>query len=110
MKRDKLILKQWKLGILDKEYEQSRREQALLHEELADRERARRDTRIRSIQKLEELKREQEFRLGEFSSRRLLENLFEDVESVRSGQLFHVPIQPALFLRPREPGGLLSRD
>ena len=33
-------------------YEQSRREQALLHEDLSDRERARRDTRIRSIQKL----------------------------------------------------------
>ena len=38
-------------------YEQSRREQALLHEELADRERALRDTRI-GIQKLEELKRD----------------------------------------------------
>ena len=48
-------------------YEQSRREQALLHEELADRERALRDTRVRSIQKLEELKRVQEFRLKEFS-------------------------------------------
>ena len=38
-------------------YEQSRREQALLHEELKDRERALRDTRV-SIQKLEELKRD----------------------------------------------------
>ena len=38
-------------------YEQSRREQALLHEDLADRERALRDTRVRSIRKLEELKR-----------------------------------------------------
>ena len=44
-------------------YEQSRREQAPFHEELADRERALRDTRIRSIQKLKELKRGQEFRL-----------------------------------------------
>ena len=34
-------------------YEQSRREQALIHKEVADRERARRDTRIRIIQKLE---------------------------------------------------------
>ena len=33
-------------------YEQSRREQAQLHEDLADRERARRDTRIRSIRKI----------------------------------------------------------
>ena len=51
-------------------YEQSRREQALLREELADRQQALRDTRIRSIQKLEELKRDQEFRLEEFSRRR----------------------------------------
>ena len=70
-------------------YEQSRREQALLHEELADRERARRDTRIRSFQKLEEMKREQEFRLEEFSIRKLVQNHFKDVESVRSGQIFH---------------------
>ena len=48
-------------------YEQSRREQALFHEELADRERARSDTDITSIQTLEELKREQEFRLEECS-------------------------------------------
>ena len=46
-------------------YEQSRREQALFHEELADRERAR-------VQKLEEL-------------RKLVENHFKDVESVHSG-------------------------
>ena len=91
-------------------YGKSRREQAPLHEELADRQRALRDTRIRSIQKLEELKRDQEFRLEEFSRRRMVENHFKDVESVRSGQLFHVPIQPALFPLPREPGGLLSRD
>ena len=101
-----MILKQWKLGIL----EQSRREQAPLHEELADRERALRDSRVRSIQKLEELKREQEFRLEEFSIRKLVENHFKDVESVHSGQLFLVPIQPALFPLPREPAGLLSRD
>ena len=68
-------------------YEQSRREQALLHKELADRERALRDSRVRSIQKLEELKREQEFGLEEFSIRKLVENHFKDVESVRSGQL-----------------------
>ena len=76
-------------------YEQSRREQALLHEELADRERALRDSRVGSIQELEELKREQEFRLEEFSIRKLVEIFFKDVESVRSGQLFHVPIEPA---------------
>ena len=36
-------------------------------------------------------------------------NLLKDVELVRSGQLFHYPIQPALFPLPCEPGGLLSR-
>ena len=79
-------------------YEQCRRVQALLHEDLADRERALRDTRIRSIQKLEELKRDQEFRLEEFSRRRMVENHFQDVESVRSGEIFHGPNQPAFFL------------
>ena len=98
------------IGHTRTEYEQSKREQALLHEELADRERALCDSRVRSIQKLEELKREQEFRLEEFLMRKLVENHSKDVESVRSGQLFHVPIQPALFPLPREPGGLLSRD
>ena len=66
-------------------YEQSRREQALFHKELADRERARRYTRIRSVQKLEEWKIEQEFWLAEFSSRKLVENHFKDFESARSG-------------------------
>ena len=65
-----------KIGHTRTGYEQSRREQALLHEELADRERALRDTRIGSIQKLEELKRDQEFRLEEFSIRKVVENHF----------------------------------
>ena len=56
------------------------------------------------------MKREQEFRLEAFSIRKLVENHFKDVESVRSGQLFHVPIQPALFPLPHEPGGLVSRN
>ena len=77
--RDKLILKQWKLGVLEHGNEQSRREQDVLQEELADRERARRDTRIRSIPMLEELKREQGSRLGEFSIRQLVENHLKDV-------------------------------
>ena len=42
------------------EYEQSRREQARLHEEWAEQERALRDTRIRSIHEIEELKNVQE--------------------------------------------------
>ena len=38
----------------------------------------------------------------------MVENHFADVESARSGQLLHVPSQPALFHLLREPGGLLS--
>ena len=57
-------------------YEQSRREQALLHEEVADRERALRGSRVGSVQKLEELKREQEFRLEEFFDKKVGRNLF----------------------------------
>ena len=36
--------------------------------------------------------------------------VFEDAESVRSGQLSHVLSQPALFPRTREQGRLLTRD
>ena len=106
----KIVSQAVEIGYTRTGYGKSRREQALLREELADRERALRDTRIGSIQKLEELKRDQEFRLEKFPRRRMVDNHFKDVESVRSGQLFHVPIQPALFPLPREPGGLLSRD
>ena len=110
-RRDKLIDSQAvEIGHTRTGYEQSRRQQALLHEELADRERARRDTRIGSIQKLEELKKEQEFRPEKFSIRKLVENHFQDVNSERSGQLFHVPIQTALFPLSCERGGLQSRD
>ena len=38
----------------------------------------------------------------------MVENHFKEVESVRSGQLFHVP--RASFPLPRELGGLLSCD
>ena len=48
-------------------YKESRREQAGLHEELAQREKALRDTRIRNIHEVEELKRAQEMRIDEFS-------------------------------------------
>ena len=41
-------------------YERYRREQGLLHAELADRERALRDTRIMSIHEMEELRRTRE--------------------------------------------------
>ena len=53
---------------------QSRREQDLLHEELADRERALRDTRIRGIREMEELKRAHELRVDEYSTGKLIEH------------------------------------
>ena len=52
-------------------YEESRREQARLHEELALREKALRDTRIRNIPEVEELKRAQEMRVDEFSVQKI---------------------------------------
>ena len=113
--------------------DQSRRDQLLLQEELSQQNRALRETRIKSLHEMEELKRVQELRVDEFSRRRLIENQdtvnertariqklqnevncmndsrdFEDAESVRSGPS-HVPSQPALFPPYRDPGGLLSR-
>ena len=54
-------------------YEESRREQARLHEELAQREKALRETHIGSIHEVEEMKRAQEVRIDEFSRNELLE-------------------------------------
>ena len=55
--------------------EESRKEKARLHEELAQRERVLRDTQIRSIHEVEELKRAQEMRIDEFSRNELRESL-----------------------------------
>ena len=55
-------------------YEESRREQARLHEEFAQREKALRDTRIRNVLEVEELKRAHEMRVDEFSSNELRES------------------------------------
>ena len=54
-------------------YEESRREQARLHEELAQREKALRETHIGSIHEVEEMNRAQEVRIDEFSRNELLE-------------------------------------
>ena len=103
----------------------SRREQDLLHEEQADRERALRDTRIRSIHEWETIV---------FSGGKLTENQniinelmikvqelqneincmndsreFKHAESVRSGQQSHVPSEHALSPLSTDPGGLWSR-
>ena len=55
-------------------YSQSSREHSLLHEELAVRERALRETRIGGIHEIEELKRLQESRVDEIARRKLIEN------------------------------------
>ena len=96
--RDKLIRKQWKLGVLEQGMNSP--DENKLH-----------FTKNWQIENEHDVilvslvfkswknwrEREQEFRLEEFSIRKLVENHFRDVESVRSGQLFHVPGQPALF-------------
>ena len=112
----------------------SRRQQDLLHEELADRERALRVTQIRGIHELEALKRVQKLRVDEFSKRKMIEDHttiqeltgkvqelqneihcmrvsrdFKDAESARSGQLSHVPSEPASFPLCICPGGFLGR-
>ena len=55
-------------------YQESRREQARLHEELAQREKALRNTRIRNIHEVDELKRAQEMQIDEFSGYELRES------------------------------------
>ena len=54
--------------------EQSRRNQLLLQEELSEQNRDLRETRIKSLHEMEELRRVQELRIDEFSRRRLIEN------------------------------------
>ena len=104
--------------------EQLRRDQLLLQEQLSE--------KIGIFVKLISMKRVQQLRVDESSRRRLIENQdtineltariqelqnevncmsesrdFIDAESVRSG-LSHVPSQPALLPRYRDPGGMLS--
>ena len=114
--------------------EQSRRDQPLFQEQLSEQNRDLREAHIKNLHEMEELKIVQEFRIDEFSRRRLIENQdtmdeltariqelqnevnclndsrdIEDAESVRSG-LSHVPSQPAFFPLYRDFGGLLSRN
>ena len=56
-------------------YKTSRREQARLHEKLAQRERALRETHIKGVHEVEETKRAQEMRIDEFSRHELRERL-----------------------------------
>ena len=55
-------------------YEQTRREQVRLHEEFAQRRRALRESHVRNIHELEELKRVQEMRIDECSKQELRES------------------------------------
>ena len=55
-------------------HEESRKGQVRLHEELAERERVLRETQIRSIHEVGELKRAQEMRMDEFSGNELRES------------------------------------
>ena len=65
-------------------YAQSRREQDLLHKEVADRERAFQKNRIGGIHEMEALKRTQEMHVDEFSRVKLIEhqNIINENESI----------------------------
>ena len=54
--------------------EESRKEKARLHGELAQRQRVLRDTQIRSIHEMGKLRRAQELRVDEFSVQKLRES------------------------------------
>ena len=100
---------------------ESRREQARLQGELSKKEKLPRDSQIRNVHELGEMKRAQELRVDEFSVLKLRESHetiqrlitsqlqsmqeqmnsmdgsgeFQEVESNHSGSLSHVPCQPA---------------
>ena len=62
-------------------YEESRREQVRLQEELALREKALRDPHIRNIHEMEELRRVREMRVDEFSVQKLREKVMRHYKS-----------------------------
>ena len=126
LQRENLIPIVWKIFCANQGCEASRREEAFLHEELAQRERVLRDSRIRNIHEVEELKKAQEMRIDEFSrcelreSHATLQGLTsqmqelqervnymndseecQDVEAVCSGKFSHVPSQVAVVPSPR---------
>ena len=123
-----------RLALQDAQYGfvESRREQVRLQEELSMKEKVLRNTHIRNMHEMGEIKRVQEQRTDEVSVQKLRENHetnqqltsqlqqiqkkinslydsgdYQDVESSYSGRLFHVPSQPAMI-----PGScaLPSRD
>ena len=113
-------------------YIESRREQVRLREELSMKEKVLRDTQIRSIHEMGEMKRAQELRVDEVSVQKLRENHetiqkltsqlqemqeqtnstndsgeFQEVASNYSGRLSYVSSQPAMIPSSRS---MLSRD
>ena len=111
---------------------ESRREQVRLQEELSMKEKVLRNTQIRNVHEMGEIKRTQEQRIDEVSAPKLKENHgtiqqltsqlqqmqeqmnsmhdsgdFQDAESNKSGRLSHVTSQPAMIPSSRD---LLSRD
>ena len=111
---------------------ESRREQVRLQEEFSIKEKVLRNTQIRNMHEMEEIKKAQELRVCEVSVQKLRENHgtnqqltsqlqqmqeqmnsmndsghFQDVESNYSGRLSHVSSQPAMIPSSRP---LLSRD
>ena len=113
-------------------YIDSRREQVRLQEKLSMKEKVLRDTQIRSMHEIGEMKRAQELRVDEVSVQKLRENHetiqrltsqlqemqdqmnsmndwgeLQEVESKKSGRLSPVSSQPAMIPSPRS---MLSRD
>ena len=113
-------------------YVESRREQVRLQEEIVMKEKALRDTQIRSMHEMGEMKRAQELRVDEVSVKKVRENHetiqqltsqlqemqeqmnsmndsgdFQDVESNYGGRMSHVSIQPAMIPSSRS---MLRRD
>ena len=110
-------------------YVEFRREQVRLQEELSMKEKALRETQIRSMHEIGELKRAQELTNSLYKNREKVMmqyrsslhryksckrvncmnyfGEFQDTESTYSGQFSHVPSQPAAVPSPR---CILSRD
>ena len=71
-------------------YEESRREQVRLPEEFVMKEKALRDTRIRGIHEMEELRRAQELRVDEFTEHEIeIQELQERVNCMNDSTEFH---------------------
>ena len=116
----------------ERHQDEQQKKQVRPQEELVMKEKALRDTQIRSIHEMEKLKRARELRVDEFSVQKLREShdaiqqltsqiqelqervncmndsgKIQDTESIYSGKWSHVPSQPTVVPSPRS---MLSRD